>query len=218
VGSSQQVLVLEAVVRLDHELTSALGHLDLLRSRTTELLNTLRARICTVVDATREVRERVLACGDETAIEDGESVLHARAALVAVQLAELREVERELAPTALEPEARFRTVPELSAYLLDHIGRVNARWLQERRDLKAAPHDDASYNAHYHVVLDNAEHGFAAIGKDPDVRRFLRIGSFSDSKRFRLACRTIATALDLPSVPELPRLRALRVSTEVSAR
>lgn len=210
VASSKQILVLEAVVQLDRELTKILEHVDLLRvSPAQETINSLVRLRPAVVSAMREVHERVLASADDTPIECVERGLRARAAIVMVQLDELRAVERET-ETPLVNGGRFRSAPELGRYLTDRLGRVNANLLRERRELDATATDLRMREALYHIAVDNAEHGYFALGRDRDVEEFLRAGASSGSKRFRIACGTIAAALELVTIPDLPRLGPAR--------
>lgn len=209
-GSSKQILVLEAVVQLDRELAKILGHVDLLcvspAQETVESLARLRP---SVVSAMREVRERVLASADDTPIECVERALRARAAIVMVQLDELRTAESET-ETTLVGGGRFRSALELGRYLTDRLERVNANLLRERRELETKATDLRTSEALYHVAVDNAEHGYFALGKDRDIAEFLRAGANSGSKRFRIACGTIAAALEVVIIPDLSRLVAVR--------
>jgi hypothetical protein len=206
VTSSQQVLVLEAVVQLDHEVTKLLSYADVLPySSGTEVIASLRTLLSMVTSAMSALRERVLASRYQTALLEAEAVLHARAAVLAVQVIELRHSARELAPGALDGAGSLQSVNAFCDHILDRITQVTTAWWCERHDLKTTVSDPSSYYTLYHTVLDNAEHGLTAIGKEPDIERFLQVGANAEARRFRIACQTIAATLDLALIPELLR-------------
>jgi hypothetical protein len=205
VGGSQLVLVLEAVMRLDGELARVLGCADFLATTIeSSALAPLRSAIARAVAAASRVRTRVLASARDAAFDLQEPALRSRITLVAVLLAELGEAELELDDPA---ELRVRDV---SNRVLERIGRVNAAWLSERRTILDAGLDQASTRRALYVAADSAEHAFAAIGRDPELVRFLDRGTGAVSTRFRNACHTLAMVFalrDAEPIPVLPRLR-----------
>ena len=193
--------MLEAVAQLDGSLARVLGHVDLfVSSRGDHVVASLRNALALVMSTMQDLRERVLVSADDLAWECSDSVQRARSALIALQLAELQHVRSDV-PARVFLAGRFRSVEELSAFLLDEIGRINSSRLREMRDLRQSP--NARDESLQHVVLDNAEHALLAIGRDPDVQAFLTIGSRVDSRRFRIACLTIAAVLELTIAPQL---------------
>ncbi len=207
-ASSQQLSVLEAVVQLDRTLTHLLGHVDLLRDVPIPVVIESITRFATAaVAAMRDVREQLVARSDDVLIESVERALHTRARVVMMGLDELHATEHEVADISFVNTGRFRSVAELSRALTERIGRINASLARKRRDLRGIAVDDRGSRALYHVALDNAEFGYAVLGKDPDVAAILHVGASTRSKRFRIACRTLAWALDCPSVEDLTAIR-----------
>lgn len=203
--------MLEAAVQLDRELAKVLGHVDLLRvSPSAETIDSLVALRPTVISAMREVRERALAIADELALDRAERTLRARAEIVLLQLEELYATESEVDPESLENAGTFRSARDLGRYVDERLARVNANLQRERRELDATASDDRLRDALYYVAVDNAEYGYVAIGKERDVGEFLRAGVASRSKRYRIACGTIAVALDLQIFQDLPGLSGSR--------
>lgn len=191
---SQQVSALTAVVQLDQALTRVLAHVDLLRECPFPLVVASVGRSMSVaVAAMAAVREQVLDDGDEATIEEVERVLRTRAAVVMVQLDELRAAEPECDASSVT--GRIRSVGDLDRALVERIGRINACLARVRREIDASGPGRIHQQALYRVALGNAEYGYAALGTDPDVRAFLRVGAASGSRRFRLACRMITCVL-----------------------
>jgi len=206
VASSQLLKVLEAVAQLDRTLARLLGHVDLFKEAPTpEVIESLARLAPAVVAAMREVREQLIAQSDDQRIEAVERALRARATVVMAALDELRAVEHERSAASLANTGRYRSVAELSRVLTERIGRINASLARKRRDLRGVVADARRSRALFHVALDNAEFGYAALGADPDVLGFLRAGVACESERTRLACRTIAIALDAVIVADTDR-------------
>jgi len=204
VDSSRQLTVLEAAVQLDRTLTKILGHLDLLREvPRPEVIESLAELLPTAVAAMTEVRERLIGLCNASTADSVEHTLRARAAIVMCQLDDLRAAEPEVSSTSLRNPGRVQNVGDLSRVLADRIGRINASLSRERRELDGSAPDRSSYATLYHVALDNAEYGYAALGKDFDIAAFLRAGAACESQRFRIACHTIATALESRITVEL---------------
>ena len=197
--------MLEAVAQLDRSLARVLGHVDVFASsRADHVVASLRNALALVMSTMQDLRERVLVSADDLAWECADSVLRARSAVIALQLAELQHVRSDVSARAFLA-GRFRSVEEFSAFLLDEIGRVNSSRLREMRDLRQSP--NARDESLQHVVIDNAEHALLAIGRNPDVEAFLTIGARVATRRFRIACLTIAAVLELPLAPQLRAVR-----------
>lgn len=194
------ILLLEALAQLERDTTTVVRHADALvtSGRSTEVAH-LRAALDQAVLSMRDLRRRTLDNCTDIAVEHQELCLRTRAAVVLMQLADLREVEAELPPGTLRVRGRFQRVHDLATFLLDRIGRVNGRAATARREVERAKdlaHDRSARQARYGLILTEADRSFTALGSEPDVVAFLEAGELVASERFRFACSTIAMVLD----------------------
>jgi hypothetical protein len=207
VAATDLPLVLEAVGQLDQELTRLTRHAAALagplspRDRASTVTS-LRAALDRANDAIRSMRDRVLEGATELTVERFESAFRARTIVVQIQLQALKHAEPEVAHRLWPAPGRFQSVDALSSFLLDRIGRLNATWSEERRELKSRG-DNAEYRALIAAVV-TAERALIAIGTDSDLISFLAVGASLTCEEFRVACRVIAALLDVPLAPLTP--------------
>jgi hypothetical protein len=148
--------------------------------------------------------------GDEYELAIGvrEGVLRIRSAALHLELLRLQQAAKE-APTAM-PAGRFTSALDVSTFVLDLIGRINASLLRERA--RRASTDERAWRAIYEITLANAEWAFEMIGKDRDLARFLVEGGRSGSRRFRESCQMLGLLLGA-SVAGLDRAARKHLST-----
>jgi hypothetical protein len=140
----------------------------------------------------REATPWVLAL--ESSIETEEFLLRVRTAAVQWELGELQQSQDE-APLSLFI-GRFKSIPDVSGFVLDLVGRISAFVLRERAqvgaDMKSAE------GAMYRFALANAHWAFSMIGTDPDLLSFFAMGSRVGSEKIRASCRVLAVLLGTP--------------------
>jgi hypothetical protein len=208
VAASDLPLVLEAI-----------GHLDLELERLTHQASDLVApssigdRASTAIGFRKAIersnralcalRERVLDSTSRLTLPRFESALRARTSVLQVQLHELTLAEADSA-TRLWPCGRFGSLVDVSAHVLDRLGRVNAMWLEARRSLGAD--EDGADHRRLIAAVAQAERDLIAIGRDIDLISFLAAGASVAPVRFRLACRVIAALFEVPLGPLTPRV------------
>jgi len=152
--------------------------------------------------AMHALRERILDSSLELTVERFEGAFRARAVVLQVQLQDLKRAEPEVAHR-LWPAGRFTSCVEFSSFLLDRIGRVNADWLDDRRD--ASERDEQLSHRRLIAAIAKAERALIAIGNDCDVISLLAVGASVTSTRFHTACRVIAALLAVPLAPVTSR-------------
>ena len=191
---STSVLLLDTAGRLDRELGAARGLADEL----TALLQTdsrgafLTGAINAAMSTLRLLRRRMHSAlaGAEVSIDVQESALRARMHVIVRAVYFLHRDMHAVPAFALG--GRFRSVPEVTSYLADQVSQILAQWKDQRT--AGLPLDDVSRR---YASLDEAEVAFEALGRDPDLARFLRAGSESESEPLSLSCLEIAATVGL---------------------
>jgi hypothetical protein len=198
---------IEAVEQVTRTLTIALAHSDLMFAHGFADVNALRGLRHALEDAYSKLvalRAEVLAGNLGPADVHRETSLRERTAAVVMQIAELRISESEVAIYGHDMfSGRFRCLLDVTLYVLSRITHVNECRLHARLDSDAAqwntnPVVIAAHREAYQFALDDAEHEFCEIGRDPDLIRFLEAGAWVPSEPFRIACRVIAMLFDVP--------------------
>jgi hypothetical protein len=138
-----------------------------------------------------------------------ETSLRERSAAVVSQVAELRIAEAEVATYGRDMlGGRFRSLLDVTLYVLNAVTAANNKRLDARLAAEEAGGADVfSLGARreaYQFALDDAEHDFMAIGREPDFVRFLEAGAWVPSEPFRTACRVLAMLFDVPLVTRRP--------------
>jgi hypothetical protein len=199
-------LVLDAVAQLHLQLTTALGHADVLVANSEPAADEFRGMRRSLEDATALVHRLAWCVMSDAVIEiesHRETTLRDRAAAVVMQLAELRLAEPEMRGHGNELfPGRFHGLADVTVYVLSRITEINEARIRARLaaesstdglDIGHVPRADA-----YKLALDRIERGFAKIGHDADLQCFLQHGARVRSTSLRIACRTIAILLDVP--------------------
>ena len=204
VASPDLAFVLDGIAQLDRGLTVAVGHADMLAAHGFAAMRTcseLRQVLEESLLGTRRLREQVLLFIGTDVDRCLELVLRERTAALLMRLADLALAEHEVLGYARALyTGRFQRLVDVSTYLIARVGELNESWFTARIDLDtwATDVEREAATDRFRLVLKHAERGFAAIGRDPDVGRFLRVGARVPSVPFRLACRVLATLLELP--------------------
>jgi hypothetical protein len=131
-----------------------------------------------------------------------ECLLRLRSAAVQLELAQLHRVERDVPHDAFV--GRFTSVLDVSRFVLDLVGRINASIVRERVILRGSTAEEA-YRSAYGIALANAEWAFGMIGSDPDLRGFLATGARAKADSVRASCQMLSLLLAVTSVGA-PRL------------
>ncbi len=215
VASTQLVLALDTLARLDCELTAVLGYADVLAvSHDVVALAALRRTLEQSQSTMADLRRRVAASALHDDIETRSATLRTQSSLVISQLVTLQEAATELRDQPPELGTRFPTVLDLHRYVLDQLGRVLATWHRERQRIEDISTDRMTRRTLEWLALGNAEWGFTAIGSDPELAHALDAAMGAASERFRVASRTLMLALGIvprsdrdDREPELPALR-----------
>jgi hypothetical protein len=126
----------------------------------------------------------------ESSIESDECSLRIRSAAVQLELARLHQSEADATPSLFF--GRFKSTLEVSRFVLDLVGRINASVLRERARLGT---DECCARAMYALALANAQLAFSMIGTDPDLVSFCSEGSRAGSEEVRASCRMLALLL-----------------------
>jgi hypothetical protein len=198
--------VLDAVEQLTRSITTALGHADVMLAHERLNVNVLRGMRQSLEGAystLSALREGVLTGSAGAADALRETALRERGAAVVSQVAELRIAETEAATYGRDLlGGRFRTLLDVTLYILNGVTQANSKRLDARLAAEAAIGDDvftiAAQREAYQFALEDAEQDFAAVGQDPDFVRFLEVGAWVPSEPFRTACRVIAMLFDVP--------------------
>lgn len=201
VAASDLPLVLQAVGELDRELTQLTRHASVLDTPVptrdyATILRKLRASVGRTSHAMGLVQERVLDSTSELSVDRLASSYRGRAVVLRLQLQELRLTEPEVVQHLWPAPGRFHSLDDMSSFVCDRIGRVNAGLVAARHD--AAKDDHRALVA----AVAKAEHQLLEIGRDNDLVCFLAAGAAMTSPRFRTACRVIAALLGVPLAPE----------------
>lgn len=207
--TSDLPLVLEAVEALGAELArltqqaTSLGGVLSARERAATVTKLRRAQ-ASVNRALAAVRDSVLESADELSIERFESAFRARSIVLQLQLQRLKQIEPQVAHRLWPASGRFKSVDDVSAFVLDRIGRLNAAWSEERRGVRQNHSPDSPTLI---AAVARAEHALIAIGKDSDVASFLAVGASLTCEEFRTPCRVIAALLAVALAPLAPITR-----------
>lgn len=213
---SYSVLVLDTAGRLDRELAVVRGFADqlaeLLRedARAAFLSGALNAAMSTLRLLRRCMVDSIGTLQD-VSIEVQEAALRARMNIVVRAVYFLHRGERDVPASALG--GRFRSVSDVTTHLADHVSRILSQWLEQRA--AGAQVDEASRRALRYAALDEAEVAFEALGRDPELSRFLRAGSESASELFRLSCLEIAATVGLAVTSAAPSIDAFEIGVPV---
>jgi hypothetical protein len=207
VAATDLPLVLEAVGQLDQELTrltrqAAALAAPLAAPDHVSTIANLRRALERATRAMNSMRERVLDSATELTVDRFESAFRARTIVLQIQLQTLKLVEPQVAHRLWPSTGRFQSVDDVSVFLLDKIGRLNAGWSEARRLLKNGD-AEPDYRALIAAVA-TAEHELIAVGKNSDLISFLAAGASLTSEDFRTACRVIAALLDVGLAPLAP--------------
>ena len=202
VDSPYLVVALDTAGRLDQGLATVAGCLNdvadvLSRDARTAFLP---GAIEMVLATARLLRADVLdAIGTsaEAPIEIDERAVLARIRVVMRALRVLRRCESAVPRAALV--GRFGSVRDVSTFLVDQIAQIYARWIEQRGDIEVR--ESATRSALAYAAADDAEIGFALLGRDASLTTFLRTGAASDVEAVRAACREIAATLGLTLAP-----------------
>ena len=198
-AASDLPILLQALDELEQELTR---HASVLLGPATELDRSasaarLRLSIGRLKTATKAMRERILESATELSVERIELACRARSRSLQIQLQELwiaaPDVEHLMWP------GRFQSLGDVSAYLLEAIGRVDATWLEHRRfagEVSPSRRPRTLINA-----AAAAESALLAVGTAADLVCFLSVGVTVGSEPFRTACRVISALLNVTPVP-----------------
>jgi len=193
VATFDLALVLQALTRLDIELVRLQSHADRLNApwaggpAMVALYDVLRR----VSSAMRELRERVLDTTPSDAVDLREGALQARIVVTTLQLSELQ---------AAELTRHFDRVVDVAIVLNRELGRVNAEYAAEKKQLLSCGASESHHEAI--ALIERAERAVDAIGQEPSLACFLAAGASVSAERFRSACRTIAMLLGVPLAPE----------------
>ncbi len=191
-------ILLQALGELEQELTRHAAVLlgpaiELDRSASAARLRLSLGRLKT---ATEAMRDRILESATELSVDRIESAYRARSRSLQIQLQELwiaaPDVEHLMWP------GRFQSLGDVSAYLLEAIGRVDATWLEHRRFA-----GDVSPSCRPRTLIHAAaaaESALLAVGRDADLVSFLSAGVTVGSEPFRTACRVISALLNVTPV------------------
>jgi hypothetical protein len=142
--------------------------------------------------AVREDTPWVLAL--ESSIETEQFLLRVRTAAVQWELGELQHSQDEAPPSLFI--GRFKSIPDVSGFVLDRVERISAFVLRERA--QAGADMRSAERAMYRFALANAHWAFSMIGTDPDVLSFFAVGSRAGSEKIRASCRVLAVLLGTP--------------------
>lgn len=142
------------------------------------------------------VRERVLDSTSELSVDRRESSYRARAVVLRLQLQELRLAESEVVQHLWPAPGRFHSLDDMSSFVCDRIGRVNAGLVTARHEVAKDDHRALI------AAVAKAEYQLVEIGRDHDLVCFLAAGAAMTSPRFRTACRVIAALLGVPLATE----------------
>jgi len=198
VAGSVLPILLQALGELEQELTRHAAVLlgpaiELDRSASAARLRLSLGRLKT---ATEAMRDRILESATELSVDRIESAYRARSRSLQIQLQELwiaaPDVEHLMWP------GRFQSLGDVSAYLLEAIGRVDATWLEHRRFA-----GDVSPSCRPRTLIHAAaaaESALLAVGRDADLVSFLSAGVTVGSEPFRTACRVISALLNVTPV------------------
>ena len=191
-------ILLQALGELEQELTRHAAVLlgpaiELDRSASAARLRLSLGRLKTGTEA---MRDRILESATELSVDRIESAYRARSRSLQIQLQELwiaaPDVEHLMWP------GRFQSLGDVSAYLLEAIGRVDATWLEHRRFA-----GDVSPSCRPRTLIHAAaaaESALLAVGRDADLVSFLSAGVTVGSEPFRTACRVISALLNVTPV------------------
>ena len=195
-------LVLQALTRLDIELVRLQSHADRLNApwaggpAMVALYDVLRR----VSSAMRELRERVLDTTPSDAVDLREGALQARIVVTTLQLSELQAAESTVSREFWMMTRHFDRVVDVAIVLNRELGRVNAEYAAEKKQLLSCGASESHHEAI--ALIERAERAVDAIGQEPSLACFLAAGASVSAERFRSACRTIAMLLGVPLAPE----------------
>lgn len=193
---SYPVLALDAAGRLARELAAVAAYVEDLRETLrgdarSPLLVTTLARVIVTAQQLRQHALHAVTARWEESIEIHERALRARMNIILRGLYALKQSEQSIPAGAFA--ARFRSLREVTVYLVEQLTQIHMRW-QEQLELDRRL-DSGSSRALAYAALDEAEVALARLGRDPDLERFFRVGATSANEAVTTACGEIAATL-----------------------
>lgn len=187
-------LVLEAAELLDSELMNIHYRLRDLAAWPRECdVASIRVSLRAVLLLTRGLRDQALAARLNTgSTELRAASLRARGVVVALQVSVL---ERAIETSTCGVEATAVTKAAFARFserLLGYVGRINASWILEANRLPRAARAD------FDSVLDRAEEGYSALGRDEELVAVITRGCADRPGVVSSACRVLAAILEIP--------------------
>lgn len=198
------VFVLDTAGRLDRELAAVAGYLDdpsglFRRDARTAFLRRALETVAVTARLLHAYALDAMAPIAEAAIDDHERAVRGRAHIVMRALHVLAGRTHEVPAAALS--GRFSSAGDVSAFLVDEVSHIYARWKEQRDAARLA--DGALQRALRDSAIDDAEVAFERLGRDRDFATFVRVGSTAESEPVRIACRELAAVMGVsPSAGE----------------
>jgi hypothetical protein len=118
-----------------------------------------------------------------------EDALRTRTGMIAQQLVQLSVAASEL-PRGFWPAGGFTSIVDVTSWLSNELGRVNAAYLTQRR--RSGLDEEQALQ-----VVVAAELAVDAIGRIPAVATFLVKGANVEGARLKFACRMLLALLDV---------------------
>jgi hypothetical protein len=201
VGGHPLAAALDTIALLDRELSMMLAHADVLSAHNygdARNLWELRRSQERAVTWIRGLREELLMLAGDESEQYLEVAIRERTAAIVARLGELVLADVEPPPGPPLFTGRFERFADVNTHLLDRVGRLTESCTRARLNLQTVAFAEAEQLQQlYRGALRSSFETFASIGAERDVATFLRTGAAEASEPVRIACRALASLLEV---------------------